>query len=145
MQVVLTSYERVSAGVTGHAEVIRVEYDPAKISFKDLLTVFFASHDPTTVNRQGADVGEQYRSIILCTTDAQKSEAESFINELKKDGLQVVTEVQPLGAFYAAEEYHQDYYTQNKSAGYCQLVIEPKLEKVQKDFAELLKEKAKKE
>lgn len=133
------TYEQVSAGVTGHAEVIKVEFDPSQISFKDLLTVFFASHDPTTMNRQGADVGEQYRSIILYTTSEQQKEAEDFTNDLKHRGLQVVTQIEPLKEFFSAEEYHQDYYAQNKKAGYCQIVIEPKLEKVQKDFAALLK------
>lgn len=135
------SYVRVSAEVTGHAEVVQVVYDPAQITFHDLLTVYFASHDPTTVNRQGNDVGTQYRSVIFYTTDAQRDEAEAFIQDLQTDGLQVVTQLTPLERFYKAEEYHQNYYQENKQAGYCQLVIEPKLEKVQKSFAKLLKEK----
>lgn len=135
------SYERVSSGDTGHAEVIRVTYDPAIISYEDLLTVFFGSHDPTTPNRQGADVGEQYRSIILYGSDEEKTAAEKMtkeVNESLKDGTRVVTQVVPLKEFFPAEEYHQEYYKKNTSAPYCQLVIEPKVEKVRKRFAELL-------
>lgn len=134
------TYERVSAEMTGHAEVVQVTYDPAVVSIRDLLTVYFASHDPTTMNRQGADVGTQYRSAIYYTTDEQKQAAEAYIQELQAEHLQVVTEVAPLTNFYPAEEYHQNYYQNNKQAGYCQIVIEPKLEKVQKSFAKLLKE-----
>ncbi|MBI4089075.1 peptide-methionine (S)-S-oxide reductase MsrA [Candidatus Kaiserbacteria bacterium] len=136
------TYEQVSTGLTGHAEVTRIEYDPAKISFRTLLTVFFATHDPTTVNRQGNDVGTQYRSIILYTTPAQKGEAEAFIREVNKsskEGGRVVTEVKPLAAFYEAESYHKDYFARNPEQAYCNLVISPKIEKVQKEFAELLK------
>ncbi|MBI2639374.1 MAG: peptide-methionine (S)-S-oxide reductase MsrA [Candidatus Sungbacteria bacterium] len=140
------TYEEVSIGDTGYAEVIKIEFNPAEISFRDLLTVFFATHDPTTLNRQGSDVGAQYRSIILYTNEAQKIEAESFIKEidaLHSGGAPVVTEVKPLENFYEAEEYHRDYYAKNKEKSYCQLVINPKLEKVQREFAELLKEKGK--
>lgn len=136
------SYEQVSSGTTGHAEVIRVTYDPSVISYDDLLTVFFGSHDPTTLNRQGADVGEQYRSIILYSSEEEKQEAESKIKELDeslKDGTRVVTQVEPLGKFFNAEDYHQNYYKINASAPYCQIVIEPKIEKVKKRFAELVK------
>ena len=136
------SYEKVSAGNTGHAEVIRVTYDPAVISYEDLLTVFFGSHDPTTPNRQGADTGEQYRSIILYETDEEKQTAEKMIKEVDaslKDGTRVVTQLIPLGKFFPAEEYHQKYFEKNTSAPYCQLVIEPKVEKVRKRFAELVK------
>jgi len=136
------SYEKVSEGDTGHAEVIRVTYDPAVISYEDLLTVFFGSHDPTTPNRQGADTGEQYRSIILYETDEEKQTAEKMIKEVDaslKDGTRVVTQVVPLGKFFPAEEYHQKYFEKNTSAPYCQLVIEPKVEKVRKRFAELVK------
>jgi len=136
------SYERVSAGTTGHAEVIRVTYDPSVISYEDLLTVFFGSHDPTTPNRQGADVGEQYRSVILYGSDEEKRTAERVAKEIQeslKDGTSVVTQIIPLDAFYPAEDYHQNYYKSNTSAPYCQLVIEPKIEKVRKRFAELVK------
>ena len=136
------SYERVSAGTTGHAEVIRVTYDPSVISYEDLLTVFFGAHDPTTPNRQGADVGEQYRSVILYGSDEEKRTAERVAKEIQeslKDGTSVVTQIIPLDAFYPAEDYHQNYYKSNTSAPYCQLVIEPKIEKVRKRFAELVK------
>jgi peptide-methionine (S)-S-oxide reductase len=132
------TYESVSSGGTGHAEVLKIEYDPAVISFHDLLTVFFASHDPTTRNRQGADTGTQYRSIILYTTEAQKIEAEKYITELKKD-LNIVTELKPLDRFYPAEDYHQDYYKNHEDQMYSQVVIKPKLEKLQKEFDRLLK------
>jgi peptide-methionine (S)-S-oxide reductase len=136
-------YEEVSSGKTGHAEVVKIEYDPAHILLKTLLTVFFATHDPTTPNRQGHDVGPQYRSIILYTTDAQKKDSEDFIRNLNasnKDGAQVVTEVKPLERFFDAEDYHRDYYEKNTDAAYCQIVINPKLQKVQQEFAQLLKE-----
>lgn len=136
------SYEKVSNGTTGHAEVIRVTYDPSVISYEDLLTVFFGSHDPTTPNRQGADVGEQYRSIILYQTPEEKAAAEKMIKEVQEsltDGTHVVTQLVPLGQFYKAEGYHQNYFNENQSAPYCELVIEPKVEKVRKRFHELLK------
>jgi len=129
------TYERVCQGDTGHAEVIKIEYDPEIVSYDDLLTVFFASHDPTTLNRQGSDVGSQYRSIILYTTEEQKQKAEDFIENL---GEGIVTEVKPLGQFYEAENYHQRYYEKNKGVPYCQIVINPKLEKVKEKFAKLL-------
>ncbi len=141
------TYDEVSSGRTGHAEVIRIEYDPSLVSYKNLLTVFFGSHDPTTVNRQGADVGTQYRSVIFFTTPEQKKDAEDFIKELNasnKMGASIVTKLEPLTNFYEAENYHADYYTQNKNAAYCQLVINPKLEKVQKQFADLLQNKTNK-
>lgn len=137
------TYEEVSSGLTGHAEVVRIEYEPALVSFKTLLTVFFATHDPTTVNRQGPDVGTQYRSVIFYTTEAQKSEAEAFVRALdasSKEGGRVVTDVKPLTAFYEAEDYHKDYFARNPDKAYCNLVITPKVEKVQKEFAELLKQ-----
>ena len=136
------TYEAVSSGRTGHAEVTRIEYDSAQVSFKTLITVFFATHDPTTLNRQGSDIGTQYRSIILYTTPAQKEEAEAFIREVEestKEGNHVVTEVKPLTEFYEAENYHKDYFARNPEAAYCNLIISPKVEKVQKKFAELLK------
>lgn len=137
------TYENVSSGKTGHAEVIRVTYDPAVISYEDLLTVFFGSHDPTTPNRQGADVGEQYRSVILYETEEDKATAEKVakdIQESLKDGTRVVTQIIPLGTFFPAESYHQNYFKSNTSAPYCKLVIEPKIEKVKKRFAELVKQ-----
>ncbi len=136
------SYEAVSSGKTGHAEVIRIEFDPSQISFNDLLTVFFATHDPTTLNRQGNDVGTQYRSIILYSNDAQKTAAEAFIKKLNAsdpNGKPVVTEVKPLHEFYEAEEYHRNYYKNNPGQPYCQVIIEPKVQKLEKQFAELLK------
>lgn len=128
------TYHQVSSGLTGHAEVIKIEFDPAQISYENLLTVFFASHDPTTLNRQGHDVGTQYRSIILYTNPDQKAVAEKMIKELG-----AVTELAPLTNFYAAEDYHRDYYATNPKQPYCELVINPKLEKVQEKFAALLK------
>jgi peptide-methionine (S)-S-oxide reductase len=139
------TYEQVSGGTTGHAEVIRVTYDPAVISYDDLLTVFFGSHDPTTPNRQGADVGEQYRSVIFYSDAEEKTAAEKLIkevNESLKDGTRVVTQLvpsnSPAGEFYPAESYHQNYYKANTSAPYCQLVIEPKIAKLRKRFARLI-------
>jgi peptide-methionine (S)-S-oxide reductase len=136
------TYDAVCAGTTGHAEATRVEFDPAQISFHDLLTVFFATHDPTTLNRQGNDVGTQYRSAIFYATPEQKAEAEKFIAELTASdpgGKPVVTEVAPLGEFYEAEDYHRQYFKNHPDAGYCQVIIEPKVEKLQKQFSELLK------
>jgi peptide-methionine (S)-S-oxide reductase len=137
------SYEDVSNGITGHAEVIRVTYDPAVISYEDLLTVFFGSHDPTTPNRQGSDVGEQYRSLIFYASDEEKAIAERLSKEIDqsiKDGTHVVTQILPFETFYSAEFYHQNYFKNYASAPYCQIVIEPKIEKVRKRFAELVKQ-----
>lgn len=142
-QVPHPTYLQVASGKTGHAEAIYIEYDPNEISFKDLLTVFFATHDPTTVNRQGRDVGTQYRSVIFYTTEEQKSEAQKFINGINSsdlEGARIITEIQPLEKFYEAENYHHDYYENNKEALYCQIMINPKLDKMQKDFTELLKQ-----
>jgi len=136
------TYEQVSSGNTGHAEVIRVTYDPSIISYEDLLIVFFGSHDPTTPNRQGADVGEQYRSIIFYNDDKEKHAAEQIIREVDEslhDGTRVVTQFVPLEKFFPAESYHQNYYKTNTSAPYCQLIIEPKIEKVRKRFAQLVR------
>lgn len=137
------TYEQVCTGTTGHAEVIHIEYDSNLVSFKDLLTVFFNSHDPSTLNRQGNDVGTQYRSVIFYTTPEQKKESEDFINEINNstaEGDKVVTEVVPLDKFYEAEDYHKDYFAKNPENTYCQLVINPKLEKVQKHFNNLIKD-----
>ena len=137
------TYEEISSDTTGHAEVVQIEYNPKIIPFQTLLTVFFATHDPTTRNRQGNDVGTQYRSIILYSDDIQKKEAEDFIQELNdsnEEGRPIVTEIEPLKKFYEAENYHKDYYARNQDNPYCEVVINPKLEKVQKKFAELLKD-----
>lgn len=136
------SYEEVCAGGTGHAEVIRIEFDPSEIKYRDLLTVFFATHDPTTLNRQGNDVGTQYRSIVLYGNDEQEREAEQFIkglNDSSAFGRPVVTELKPLGEFYEAEEYHQKYYANNSYQPYCLFNVSPKLSKLHKQFKELLK------
>lgn len=131
------TYEQVCTGMTGHAEVVQITFDPAAISYRDLLEVFFAIHDPTTLNRQGADVGTQYRSIILHHDDEQKETAEQVIAALEaaqKWPAPIVTEVVPLEAFYPAEVYHRDYYRRNSSQPYCRLVIAPKLAKARKQF-----------
>ena len=140
------SYEEVCGGKTGHAEVIQIKFDPTQVVFEDLLTVFFASHDPTTMNRQGNDVGPQYRSIILYTTPEQKTEAENFIKELNDsnpNGKEIVTEIKPLDVFYEAENYHKNYFARNPGNPYCEVIINPKLEKVQEKFANLLADKSK--
>lgn len=137
------TYEQVSSGRTGHIEVVQFEYDPSQITFKDLLNVFFATHDPTTRNQQGADMGEQYKSVIFYTNEEQRRQAEEYIENLKKEGVfdnPVVTEIRPLDKFYAAENYHQNYYERNKDKNpYCQVVINPKLTKLRAKFASLLK------
>ncbi len=135
------TYEEVSSGRTGHAEVVQIEYDSERIALRDLLTVFFATHDPTTKDRQGADVGTQYRSLILVTDENQKKEVETFIQELNlssAEGNPIVTQIEPLKNFYAAEDYHKDYYAKNRGNPYCEVVINPKLKKVQEKFASLL-------
>lgn len=139
------TYEEVSTGKSGHVEVVAVEYDPAQVKYSDLLLVFFGSHDPTTINRQGNDIGPQYRSVIFYTTPEQKVVAEQFIKEINgsnKMGEPVVTTVEPLKKFYLAETYHQDYFAKNPRQPYCQLIINPKLEKVQKEFARLMTQPA---
>ena len=134
------TYERICSGESDHAEVIRIMFDPAIISYEDLLAVFFATHDPATMNRQGNDVGPQYRSVVLYADLAQRAAAEKTIAEINASaaGPKIVTKVGPLGDFYEAEEHHKDYYRKNASAPYCEIVINPKLEKVKKRFAELL-------
>ena len=130
------SYQQVSAGTTGHAEVVQITFDPAVISFEDILEVFFSIHDPTTLNRQGADVGTQYRSMILYHTPEQKATAKKMIKELEAAGRwsePIVTELRPFEAFYRAEDYHQEYYERNKRQPYCQAVITPKLAKLRKE------------
>lgn len=133
------TYEQVCSGKTGHAEVIKIEYDPVQIPLTDLLTIFFASHDPTTLNRQGADVGSQYRSVIFYSREEQQKICHDFITGLNNEGPRVVTELAPLTDFYPAEEYHQQYYKNNQQAPYCQVVISPKLGTLKKRFYELLK------
>lgn len=135
------SYDEVSTGRTGHAEVIKIDFDSSVITFQDLLSVFFNTHDPTTLNKQGNDVGTQYRSIILYTNNDQKVTAEQTIKELndaKAYDKDVVTEVKPLEKFFEAESYHKDYYKNNQGDAYCSLVIAPKLEKMQKRFNNLI-------
>lgn len=134
------TYDQVCSGTSGHAEVIRIEFDPSTITYNDLLTVFFATHDPTTLNRQGSDVGTQYRSVVYYSSDAQKQAASDFIAMLDEGGSQkIVTEVAPLGDFYPAEEWHREYYFKNSDQAYCQLVISPKLEKLKEKYAALLR------
>jgi peptide-methionine (S)-S-oxide reductase len=127
------SYNQVCGGSTGHAEAVLVEYDPEQVSLEDLLEVFFLTHDPTTLNRQGADVGTQYRSIILYNSEDQKKRAEDFINKIAGDYDQpIVTELKRLERFYPAEEYHRGYFEKNPNQPYCRAVISPKLAKLRK-------------
>ena len=136
------TYEEVSEGNTGHAEAIRIEFDPSAIKFTDLLNVFFTTHDPTTLNRQGNDVGEQYRSAIFYTSEAQRDQAQVFIEQLGNEGVYddpIVTEVAALSKFWPAESYHQRYYEQNQSKPYCSAVITPKIAKLRQKFTPLLK------
>ena len=136
------SYEQVCTDRTGHAEAIRITFDPDVISYGDLLGVFFSTHDPTTLNRQGADTGTQYRSVIFYGSEGQKKEAEETIRRLAKDkvfGRPIVTQVLPLKAFYVAEDYHHDYYRKNPSQGYCRVVISPKLAKFRAHYQSRLK------
>jgi peptide-methionine (S)-S-oxide reductase len=136
------TYEKVCSGKTGHAEVMKIEYYPAEISFEKLLAVFFAMHDPTTLNRQGADVGTQYRSIILYSDEQQKNKAEKFIEKLSSEKVfasPIVTEISPLEEFFSAEDYHQKYFEKNPSQAYCQINISPKVAKLREKFGELMK------
>ena len=134
------TYQQVTGGRTGHAEVVQLEYDPAVISYEQILEIFWRAHDPTTKDRQGADVGPHYRSIILYHDDAQREIAERSRDAADASGdfpNRIVTEIVPLQAFYAAEGYHQDYYEKNPDAGYCQIVINPKLQKLGLDTESL--------
>lgn len=133
------SYEAVCSGNTGHAEVVKIDFDEEQVRYTDLLTVFFATHDPTTLNRQGNDIGTQYRSVIYYYNNEQKQQAKQFIEELKAEGVQVVTELTAAPVFYAAEDYHQNYYAKNPSQGYCNFAIPPKLNKLRSKFQGLLK------
>ena len=135
------TYDQVSTGNTGHVEVIRIEYDPDRIAFEELLRVFFETHDPTSSNRQGNDVGPQYRSAVFYTQERQKEKARHYIDVLNKSApKKIVTTVEPLEKFYRAEEYHQKYFEHHPEATYCQLVIAPKVEKVEQKFGHLLKQ-----
>ena len=136
------TYEQVCDETTGHAEAVRIAFDPAIVSYKDLLAVFFQSHDPTTLNRQGADVGARYRSVVFFHSDAQKQAAEQAkkaLDEAKIYPNPIVTEIAPAATFYPAENYHQDYFARNGEKGYCQFVIRPKLEKLQAVFKDKLR------
>jgi methionine-S-sulfoxide reductase len=136
------SYREVCTGMTGHAEVVQITFDRSKISLDEILKVFFTVHDPTTLNRQGADVGTQYRSVIFYRNDYQRKIAAGIIDALNKEHVYpdpVVTQLDPFKAFYKAEDYHQDYYNQNMEAPYCRMVIQPKLEKFEKVFKDRLK------
>jgi methionine-S-sulfoxide reductase len=135
------SYEQVCTGRTGHAEVAKIDFDPGLVSYDDLLEVFFATHDPTTKDRQGNDRGAQYRSVIFSTNEEQKKAAEEAIRKFTPDfPAPIVTEVKPLAAFYPAEDYHQNYYNENGAQPYCSFVISPKLAKFRKKFAERIEE-----
>ena len=136
------TYQEVCSGTTGHAEVVRVTFDPRAVTFKEILEVFFTIHDPTTLNRQGADVGTQYRSAVFYHTPEQKETAERTIAELdaaKIWGAPIVTEVVPLEKFYEAEDYHQEYFRKNPNQGYCRMVVAPKVAKFRTHFLEKLK------
>jgi len=136
------SYKEVCTGLTGHAEVIRITYDPKLISYEDLLEIFWNTHDPTTLNSQGADEGTQYRSVIFYHKESQKKIAEQYKTQLEASKVyksRIVTEISPLTNYYPAENYHQNYYELNKNQGYCQFVIRPKVEKFRKQFKKKLK------
>ncbi|RYD59181.1 MAG: peptide-methionine (S)-S-oxide reductase [Sphingobacteriales bacterium] len=137
------TYKQVCTGTTGHAEVINVYYDPSKISYDEMLAAFWTSHDPTQLNRQGNDVGTQYRSVIFYHSDEQKQKAEEYkkkLNEEKAYDGPVVTEISPAVKFYKAEDYHQNYYNENGSESYCVFVVKPKLDKFKKVFKDKLKQ-----
>jgi len=138
------TYREICSGFTGHAEAVQIIYNPEIVDYITLLTVFFTMHDPTQLNRQGNDVGTQYRSAIFYNSQAQKDSAEAFINKLTIDKIfdnPIVTELRPLGVYYNAEDYHQDYYNQNRlENGYCTAVIDPKVSKLRKTFSHLLKD-----
>ncbi|WP_336023485.1 peptide-methionine (S)-S-oxide reductase MsrA [Halobellus salinisoli] len=134
------TYREVCSGSTGHAEVVQVEFDPDEITYADLLEVFFATHDPTQLNRQGPDVGSQYRSIVLYHDDEQHRQAEAYVEALDSEYAdEVVTEIEPLERFWPAEEYHQDYFEKNPSDAYCRMHAAPKVEKVREKFEKLVR------
>jgi peptide-methionine (S)-S-oxide reductase len=135
-------YKQVTSGTTGHAEVVQISFDPDVVSYVELLEIFFKTHDPTTLNRQGADVGTQYRSIVLYHNDQQRALVSELIKKLDEEEIwsdPIVTTVEPFDAFYSAEAYHQEYFENNPNVGYCRLVINPKVEKFEKVFKEKLK------
>ncbi|HLR24723.1 MAG TPA: peptide-methionine (S)-S-oxide reductase MsrA [Fodinibius sp.] len=137
------TYRQVSTGQTGHVEVTRIEYDPSVVSYEQLLEVFWHTHNPTTKNRQGADVGPQYRSVIFYQNDKQKAIAKASLKETAESGLwedPIVTDIEPLSNYSRAENYHQNYYENNPNAGYCTVVIAPKLKKFRKEFSHMLKD-----
>jgi peptide-methionine (S)-S-oxide reductase len=141
--VINPSYREVTTGRTGHAEVVQIRFNPEVISYKEVLEIFFKTHDPTTLNRQGADVGTQYRSVIFYHSDDQKAIALELINSLNSSGIfntRIVTQVNKYDHFYLAEDYHQDYFRKNPNQGYCQAVINPKMNKFRKEFSSKLKE-----
>jgi peptide-methionine (S)-S-oxide reductase len=133
------SYDQVCQGNTQHAEVVLIDFDEQQINYTQLLNVFFTTHDPTTLNRQGNDIGTQYRSVVYYFNDEQKQQAEKIIQDLENDGLNIVTELSPAPTFYRAEEYHQNFYARNPSQGYCNFSIPPKLSKLRSKYLELLK------
>lgn len=136
------TYQQVCTGTTGHAEVVQITFDPKVISFREILEVFFTMHDPTTLNRQGADVGVQYRSVIFYRNEEQKSAVEQVIRKVQEAQVwesPIVTEIAPFTAFYKAEDYHQEYYKLNAGQGYCRVVIAPKMEKLREHFRKKLK------
>jgi peptide-methionine (S)-S-oxide reductase len=136
------TYEQVSMGRTGHAEVIKVEFNPEEVPYETLLDIFFAFHDPTTLNRQGNDVGTQYRSVIFYSTPEQKQKAEEYIKKLTADAVfkdPIVTTVEPLTEVYIAEDYHKNYYELNKDQPYCKFIIDPKIKKLREKFSQFLK------
>lgn len=140
------TYKQVCTGLTGHAEVCQIHYDPAKLEFKDILEVFWKTHDPTTVNRQGNDEGTQYRSVIFYHDDDQKRVAEEYKEKLDKSGIfkdPIVTEISPLSVFYPAEDYHQNYYNLNPNQGYCRMVVKSKVDKFKEVFGEKMKKETK--
>ncbi|OTG85670.1 peptide-methionine (S)-S-oxide reductase [Acinetobacter sp. ANC 4558] len=134
------SYEEVCKGETNHAEVIAIEFDESQIQYEHLLDIFFATHDPTTLNRQGNDIGTQYRSVIYYFNDEQKQAAQNTINTLKADDLNIVTELSAVPTFFPAEEYHQNFFAKNPTQGYCNFAIPPKLLKLHSKFQHLLKD-----
>jgi peptide-methionine (S)-S-oxide reductase len=136
------TYKEICSGLTGHAEVIQVAFDPSVVTYEELLEVFWNTHDPTTLNRQGADEGTQYRSVVFYENDDQRRTAEQYKSQLEASGVfkkPIVTEISPLINFYPAEQYHQNYFALNESQGYCQFVIRPKVEKFRKQYAEKLR------
>ncbi len=137
------TYDQVSGGATGHAEAVKIDFDPKQISYRDLLNVFFSTHDPTAINRQGNDTGEQYRSVIFYTSPEQQREVLEHIKELNKEQIfirPIVTQIKPFAKFYPAEDYHKNYFNNNTDQPYCRIIIDPKISKLRAKFASLLAE-----